>query len=546
VNSEGMPTLAIARDGSTIVFVGRKGKTTQLYVRRLSSFEIRALDGTDGAFAPFFSPNGDEVAFFAGTRLMRVSLADGHTTQIADGIYEPYGGTWTRDGRFVISTSRAFDITVLGASGDSLQAVSCAGYCSMPELLPDGRHVLTSGSNGGIGVVNLEDKSVRPLRKWKGTTSADVVHGSMARYDGDGHLVWVSLGGDILAAPFDAQRVEFIGPPTIIAQGARVETGRGAAQFALGADGTIVFAPGSLMSVGILVISDRSGRLDTLKAPPANYSRLDLSPDGERVLARLISSDGLTSAAEVSVATGQVTAWLTGVERIDDLQWDIDGRRAWYRIGPTVYRGDPRVTTAPESLALPRREGFMRLPDGQRFLSFAGDTMFVQTIAGKVPAVPVGVRSGSYGAVTDDSRWIVQQELVGRNAALVARTLDNTARRLVVSNNPDFAMAWSTPGANEILVGSNALSNSASQTKIADEQTFWSIPYTPGSDSPFGAPRRIFSASVADFPGRNYGVGLKGQRFVFKQHIASQPPREIRLVQNWHAALGAGGKAAGK
>jgi Tol biopolymer transport system component len=109
-----------------------------LYVRRLSSFDIRALDGTDGAFAPFFSPSGDEVAFFAGTRLMRVSLTDGHTTQIAESVYEPYGGSWTRDGRFVISTSRAFEITVLGANGDSLQAVSCAGYCSMPELLPDG------------------------------------------------------------------------------------------------------------------------------------------------------------------------------------------------------------------------------------------------------------------------------------------------------------------------------------------------------------------------------------------------------------------------
>src|SRR5262249_39131037 len=157
---------------------------------------------------------------------------------------------------------------------------------SLPEILPDGRHVLASGSGSGIGVVDLEVGTVRPLTRWQATSKDDRVLGSMARYDGDGHLLWVTPNGDVAAAPFDANKVALTGPTTTLALGVRVETGRGAAQFALGGHGTFVYAPGPLMSVGLLVMADRSGRLDTLKTPPANYNRLDLSPDGRRVLAR--------------------------------------------------------------------------------------------------------------------------------------------------------------------------------------------------------------------------------------------------------------------
>ena len=48
-----------------------------------------------------------------------------------------------------------------------------------------------------------------------------------------------------MAAPFDAEKVAFTGPPMSLASGVRVETGRGGAQFALSRSGLIAFAPGA-------------------------------------------------------------------------------------------------------------------------------------------------------------------------------------------------------------------------------------------------------------------------------------------------------------
>ena len=55
---EGRPSLAISPDGTRIVYVGRHGGTVHLYMRRLDQFDSSVIAGTEGAFNPFFSPDG--------------------------------------------------------------------------------------------------------------------------------------------------------------------------------------------------------------------------------------------------------------------------------------------------------------------------------------------------------------------------------------------------------------------------------------------------------------------------------------------------------
>ena len=106
-------------------------------------------------------------------------------------------------------------------------------------------------------------------------------------------------------------------------------------------------------------------------------------------------------------------------------------------------------------------------------------------------------------------------------------------------------MAGATPDGHEFFVAANerwkATPSAGEQTRASGAlgiQSFWAISYQPGAAKPFGEPTYLFEAPVADFPGRNYAVGMKGQRFVFKQRIARPPLREIRLIQGWHTALG--------
>jgi serine/threonine protein kinase len=60
----GRPAIAISPDGSILVYVADAGGRTQLYLRRLDNFEAKPIAGTEGAFDPFFSPDGRWVGFF--------------------------------------------------------------------------------------------------------------------------------------------------------------------------------------------------------------------------------------------------------------------------------------------------------------------------------------------------------------------------------------------------------------------------------------------------------------------------------------------------
>ena len=72
--------IALAPDGSRLVYVGNHGGSTQLYLRsldQLDHFEATPIPGTEGAYGPFFSPDGQWVAFFAEAKLKKVSLSGG-------------------------------------------------------------------------------------------------------------------------------------------------------------------------------------------------------------------------------------------------------------------------------------------------------------------------------------------------------------------------------------------------------------------------------------------------------------------------------------
>jgi serine/threonine protein kinase len=86
--------LALSPDGKTLVYVGVTNGRQQLFVRRLDRNEVRPIPGTDGAWWPFFSPDGLEVGFFDSLehKLKKVALAGGAPRVLCDAP-EGRGGT---------------------------------------------------------------------------------------------------------------------------------------------------------------------------------------------------------------------------------------------------------------------------------------------------------------------------------------------------------------------------------------------------------------------------------------------------------------------
>ena len=92
------PALAFAPDSSAVVFVAaRPGESPKLFVRSLADAESRELAGTEGAEAPFFSPDARTLGYFAGGRLLRIAVAGGGPVPLADAPAPGGGVGQTRD-----------------------------------------------------------------------------------------------------------------------------------------------------------------------------------------------------------------------------------------------------------------------------------------------------------------------------------------------------------------------------------------------------------------------------------------------------------------
>jgi serine/threonine-protein kinase len=87
-------TAIISPDGSHIVFPVSTGGVTRLAVRYLAQPNATTLPGTETAVNPFFSPDGEWVAFASGGKIKKVSVRGGSPVTLCDGGLR--GGTGAR------------------------------------------------------------------------------------------------------------------------------------------------------------------------------------------------------------------------------------------------------------------------------------------------------------------------------------------------------------------------------------------------------------------------------------------------------------------
>ena len=75
----------ISPDGSRIAFTGTDEKRVRhLWIRPISFFQYQMVPGTEGAYRPFWSPDGKQIGFAANSKLQRVDLAGGALHVICD------------------------------------------------------------------------------------------------------------------------------------------------------------------------------------------------------------------------------------------------------------------------------------------------------------------------------------------------------------------------------------------------------------------------------------------------------------------------------
>ena len=145
--------IAVSPDGTLIAYAAVRDGVEQLFLRRIDRHEARAIPGTEGGRAPFFSPDGETIGFFADDTLRKIA-ADGGAPVVLDDNVSDWGGgaSWGADGSIVYAP-RSGLIAPLPEGGLHLPA-SGGGSPSVltmppegqrhfsPELLPEANSVL--------------------------------------------------------------------------------------------------------------------------------------------------------------------------------------------------------------------------------------------------------------------------------------------------------------------------------------------------------------------------------------------------------------------
>ena len=324
----GRSALALSQDGSHLAYVAttiQPGGTQQIYLRAMDGLECKPLPGTEGAVDPFFSPDGKWLGFYADGKLKKVPVGGGAALTLAEASTSA-GASWGSQGMIAFTPTAVSVVQQVSEAGGAPQPRTTLGKGDSrqrwPDFLPDGKALLFAASATGSNWRNA-----RVVVQSAGTGEwRDLVEGGTSpRYASSGHLIYAQ-GGNLMAVPFDARRLEVTGAAVPVMEGVLQSEVSGAAEYSLSATGSLVYVSGSIHAARhTLVWVSRTGVEQSLAAAPHSYVAPRLSPDGRQVAVAIQEQD--TQVWLYDLSRGTLTRFTFGGEVNSSPAWTPDGKR---------------------------------------------------------------------------------------------------------------------------------------------------------------------------------------------------------------------------
>ncbi|MFN0150168.1 MAG: protein kinase domain-containing protein [bacterium] len=359
------PAAVLSPDGATIAFVAGFGQGQHLFLRRLDSFDARRVEGLEGVRSPFFSPDGAWIGIFTREALYKVPAGGGSPVRICD-VREPRGATWSDDGSIVIAPHTETGLHRVPVDGGELTPITTLATATnerthrWPFALPGGAILFMAQRRGET----YDEADIDVWVPKSGEVKTLVRGGSAPRWSPTGHLLYVRHG-DLLAAPFDLDRLEVTGPGVAVVEGVLAYTGDqtsgdGSAEYWVSGNGRLLYRANTeadRANVSRIVLVDRRGNVQRTISEPEGFSCPRVSPDGKR-LAVCVSVD----------ATTPPNLWIYDLERGTPTRLTFD-RRSVTNIVWTPDGRDVLHTAEPSSVVARRADGI----GGEHLLFEYGD-----------------------------------------------------------------------------------------------------------------------------------------------------------------------------
>jgi serine/threonine-protein kinase len=531
--------LAVSPDGRRLVHVEGRDRS-QLWMRSLDQLESRPVPGTVGAINPVFSPDGQQLAYVAGSPLaiMVTGLDGGSPTRVTDSMVDPGGLSWGPDGLYFDGHLAGDGIAVIRSPGGTPEIVTTPDTANgelwhfQPEALPNGKGLLFVVSFGSsvermqVAVFDFKTRKHKLLGL-----------GLSPRWTSSGHLLFVTAQGTLMAVPFDPDRLEAVGEPRPVASGLSVRT-LGHVDLAVSPAGTLAYGfddTGGSMEELVWVSRDGSETLvDTTWR--ARFAGLELSPDGTRLATSLFDAAGRQVWVK-ELDRGPVARFSFDGEMNDYPAWSPDGKRIVFT--HTEEKGRVFVFEGPAdggTMPRPMMQGPARLRsarysrDGEWLILLVATDLFARRSRGDTTLVPLAATNAQerQGQVSPDGRWLLYESDESGRREIYVRSFPNIAaskRQVSTGRGGAFAARWSADG-REIFYESLA-------------RQFVAVPVLPGATFAIGESRVLFSTNVyTRAPWLLFDVHPDGKRFIMARRLeASAGGDRLVVVQNFFEEL---------
>jgi eukaryotic-like serine/threonine-protein kinase len=538
--------IAISPDGSNLIYAG--GPQSELFLRPLNELHAVRLPGTADALAPFFSPDGQQVAYLTPTyQLKVVSLKGGPPVTITDSLVGLVGGSWGYDGFIYVTNANLLGTTIVrlpptpGSAAETVTTVDTANgeiAHRLPDALPNGKGVLFTVYYAGKGRSGTA-VAVQDLATGKHTI---LVNGLQGRYSPSGHLLYVTPNGTLMAVRFDPNKLKTIGEPSAVSEGLHNGTA-GAVDLAISRTGTLAFALGAATASNAeLLWVARDGETQPVDSTwHAEFNSPSISRDGSRV-----------ALAIGTFPFGDI--WIKQLDHGPSLKLTYEGTLNDY---PTWTPDDHSVTYSTGtngfylSLWTKRADGSTQAvlqlrqkdktlfeslwsPDGKWLVFRTGGRTFgsrdIFAIRPGVDSSPIPLAATKFIELSPDlapdGRFLVySSNETGRDEIYVVPFPNAGSAKWPISTGGGSEPRWSHHG-DEIFYRD-------------DSGNMVSVPVKTAPTFSFGAPRTLFFARpfFAYSLHRQYDISPDDRRFLMIRRVGSPVPDKLVIVNNWFEEL---------
>jgi Tol biopolymer transport system component len=541
-NVAGPPVLS--PDGQRLAFVAKTADGKQLlWVRPLNSAVAQAMQGSDNAIFPFWSPDSHYVAYFASNKLYKMDASGGPPQVLADAPV-PRGGAWGSTGTILFAADTSSALSRVDAAGGTSVFQTTLGAKETshrwPEFLPDGKHFLyfahgSTPADDGIFVGALDSKEGKLLLR----------NNSSAIYGAPGYLLFIR-DGTLVAQRFNLRSLELEGDVRPLADHVAINGDTWRSILTASANGELIYQHGAAGGGTQLVWYDAAGKRGEPLLPEAgDYLAPTLSPDASK-LAYEFETNGLADIWVLDLARHTRTRLTFGPQYSAYPVWWPDGKSVVYCYGrsgsgETIFRQNADGTGGKETLLntpgiydLPysvsadgRYLAYMRIDRQEKnnlansldiwVLPMFGDRKPFPVVATNfLDVTPVFSPDGKFLAYANDETGAMQ---------VYIQPFPSGTGRWQVSTAGGVRPFWRSDGKELIFLNPG-------------EQEVMAVDVSESGDSVvLGAPHGLFKAAMVGAQDGPFTVSGDGKRFVINSLSTQAMSEPLTLVTNWTATL---------